>query len=313
VWSRNHNPNSDQNRTDMYMYMYGFDQRANGIPLTRSKQERNLAELAVWVEKLRALPIGDLDEQLLVSAFVTSHSTAEVYRVATIEKVFGSLDKFKPKSLAEMAQKMRTNLATVWRRADVQEQKKTRRKQKDIEREVLAGYEVAKTMVARALERHPKHWALMVAQAAIAHDENNYRQEVAKTAEFAGIRKQALAGFATAADRYVEGAGELALEEESVQPFDSWFYAALGACDLGAIDELTSLAPGQTELIRQAIDRLPGESQKRHLAMFANMLFTRMSAASRTSSTATSRPGSRSSGTTRRPTRRARCSTTTTT
>ena len=27
------------------MYMYGFDQRSNGIPLTRSQQDRNLEDL----------------------------------------------------------------------------------------------------------------------------------------------------------------------------------------------------------------------------------------------------------------------------
>ena len=41
VWTRNNDPNS-ANRTNPYMFAFGFNQRANGIPLTRSKQERNL-------------------------------------------------------------------------------------------------------------------------------------------------------------------------------------------------------------------------------------------------------------------------------
>ena len=41
VWTRNHNPNSDRRRTNSYMFMYGFESRAESIPLTRSKQNRN--------------------------------------------------------------------------------------------------------------------------------------------------------------------------------------------------------------------------------------------------------------------------------
>jgi hypothetical protein len=278
VWTKNHDPNSERSRTNTYMFMYGFEQRASGIPLTRSKQERNLAELAVWLEKLRALPIGELDEQLVLNAFTTSHSTAEVFRLETIEKVFGPMDRLKPRTLAELAQRMRTNLATVWRRPDVQEQQKTKRKQKDIEREVLAGYEVAKAAVARALERHADHWALLVARAALQHDENNFRQEVQKSSEFAGRRQEALRALAAAADRYVAVAPGQPVEEETTQAFETWFYASLGACDLGAIDEQTQLAPGQTGPIRDALARLPGECGERHRAQFANTLFTRMSA-----------------------------------
>ncbi|MEZ6065603.1 MAG: hypothetical protein R3B90_07790 [Planctomycetaceae bacterium] len=54
TWTRNHDPNSNSRYTNSYMYMFGFDSRANGIPLTRSKQERNIEELAGWVKRIRA-------------------------------------------------------------------------------------------------------------------------------------------------------------------------------------------------------------------------------------------------------------------
>ncbi|MEM9018648.1 MAG: hypothetical protein AAGC68_16690, partial [Verrucomicrobiota bacterium] len=34
IWTENHDPNSNQSRTDRYMFMYGYEQRASGIPLT---------------------------------------------------------------------------------------------------------------------------------------------------------------------------------------------------------------------------------------------------------------------------------------
>ncbi|MCC6671192.1 MAG: hypothetical protein IT458_09030 [Planctomycetes bacterium] len=277
VWTQNHDPNAERRRTSQYMFMYGFEERASGIPLTRSKQERNLAELAVWVAKLRALPIGDLDETLLVNAFTQSHSTAEVYRLESIEKVFGALDKLKPKTLASMAHKMRGNLLDVWRRPATQEQKKTNRNQKDIEREVLRGYEVARTMVSGAIEQHRGHWALATALAAIAHDENNFRQEVAKSSEFAARRRATLDVFAAAAEQYLGTVDTLNLEDESTEAFEYWFHAGLGASDLRAVDHRTQPIEGEPARVRAALARLPEGVRERHMAKFASALFTRLS------------------------------------
>ena len=47
----NHDPNAPRQYTNPYMWMNGFEMRADSIPLTRSKQERNLFELAAWVER----------------------------------------------------------------------------------------------------------------------------------------------------------------------------------------------------------------------------------------------------------------------
>src|SRR5690606_35848829 len=110
VWADNHDPNASRNRTNPYMYMYGFERRAEGIPLTRSKQERNLEELAALVKRLDALPIEEIDEDLFVRAFTTCHSSAEVYRMEAIAKVFGPLENLDPKTLASLPQRMRTNL-----------------------------------------------------------------------------------------------------------------------------------------------------------------------------------------------------------
>ena len=129
-----------------------IEQRSNAIPLTRSKQERNLVELSEWVAKIDALPIEGVDEDLLASAFTAAHSQAEVYRIENIERVFGSLDTLEPKTLAELVQKMRANLLEVWRDPNVQRDQGTKRRQKDIQAEVVRGYEVASAVVDRALE-----------------------------------------------------------------------------------------------------------------------------------------------------------------
>ncbi|MEW6745857.1 MAG: hypothetical protein AB1486_24210 [Planctomycetota bacterium] len=277
VWARNHNPNQSRNRTNPYMYVYGYETKAAGIPLTRSKQDRNLRELAEWVGRLRKLPLAEIDEGLLADAFVTAHSTAEVYRLETIEQVFGPMTELEPKTLAKLAQRMRSNLVSVWRQPATQKDAKTNRRPKDIQTEVVRGYEVARAVIEEGLAKHAGEWSLLVAEAALDHDENNYHQEIEKSPEFTARRCAALEAFGAAAERYAAGAAERVVDEETTEAYDTWFYAALGACDLGAIDQEKQLVTDQVEKIRSALLSLPGEAAERHLAMFANNLFVRMS------------------------------------
>ena len=277
VWMRSHNPNANT-RTNSYMFMYGFEQRANGIPLTRSKQNRNLEELGNWVTKLRALPIGGVDEALLSEAFTTAHSPAEVYRLETIERVFGDVANLDPVLLGELLGKMRTNLATTWRRPAVQEKEKTKRSQREMLEEVMKGYGTALQVAQRAVQKRGSHWALLAVVGSLVHDQNNFAKELKRSSNFAENRKAAFAVFAEGAAHYAQVVGDLRLDQETIRPYDTWFYAALGASDLGAVDEDTVLAKSQLKEIRAAIDALPKPQRERHLAMFANQLFTRMSA-----------------------------------
>jgi tetratricopeptide (TPR) repeat protein len=280
VWTKNHDPNVARSYTNPYMFMYGFERRSEGIPLTRSKQERNLVELAGWVARLRKLPIGELDEELLAKAFTSCHSQAEVYRMDAIETVFGPIGGLKPRTLAGLAQQMRENLGGVWRQPALQQEKKTNRKQKDIQAEVVRGYALAESVIDNALRKFPDDWSLLLAKAALLHDENNYQRELAKDSGFSGRREAAMQHFQQAARRYAAGAPSLTQDEESTKVYEQWFYASLGACDLQQVKEDHVPDVRQPGLIRQAILSLPGELAERHLGKFANQLFTRMSSAS---------------------------------
>jgi hypothetical protein len=277
VWTRNHDPNEARRYTNPYMFMYGFERRSESIPLTRSKQERNLVELADWLGRLRKLNVGELDEELVAKAFTTCHSSAEVYRLEAIERVFGPLGQLKPKTLAGLAQQMRENLSGLWREPAEQKDKKTNRKTKDIQAEVLRGYVVAQAVIDNSLKKFPNDWTLHLARAAVLHDENNYRQELAKSSEFSKHRDQALAGFQRAAELYAAAVPKLSEDEESTRVYEQWYYASLGASDLQHVNEEKLPDLRQPALIRKAILGLPGEAAERHLSKFANQLFTRLS------------------------------------
>lgn len=276
VWTENHDPNASRRRTSSYMYMYGYEQKAEGIPLTRSKQQRNLEELSELVKKLKALPV-ELDEELLAKAFANCHSQAEVYHLEAIERVFGSLEKMEPKTLAEMAQQMRSNLLGVWRNPATQKTAKTNRKQKDIQAEVRRGYSVARAVVEDGLKKHPEDWALQLALASINHDENEYQAELEKDSKFSQRREKSFDEFRRAAEMYIATARDLEEDEETTKPFETWWYASLGAVDLGRIDDKKQPDLTQPAKIKATLMALPKQQAERHLKLLANTLFTRMS------------------------------------
>ena len=277
AWTKNHDPNSDRRKRNRYVYFYGFDQKADAIPLTRSKQQRNLAELQRWVDRIRAMEIEDLDEKLLADAFTTCHSSAEVYDLARVKSVFGDLGNLKPKTVAAICEKMRQNLASNWRDIRKQEEKKTNRRAPEVQQEVLRGYRVASELVKEALKSSPENWQLQLSLACLMFDENEYLQLVQKSSEFSGRRDQALEQFQLAAEKYAAKVTELEKKDQTTEVFDRWFYASLGAVDLGKITNKTSPVPKQYPLIRDSILSLPGALGEFHMTKFANNMFTRMS------------------------------------
>ncbi|HVL14984.1 MAG TPA: hypothetical protein VM529_20605, partial [Gemmata sp.] len=281
VWTRTHDPNAARNENRYSWFFFALEQRAESIPLTRSKQERNLKELAEWVVRIKKLPggAGELDDEMMVKAFTACHSSAEVYRTEAIEAVFGPMGGLKPKTLAGLADQMRTNLAGLWKEPAVQQQKKTNRKKKDIEAEVLRGYQVARGVIEDGLKKFPNNWALLAAQAGIVHDEVNYKQELAKSAAFSKHRGEAFATYKLAAEDYAKAVLMMPEPEHTTSVYEQWFAASLGAVDLGMITEEKQPDWNQPPLIRAAILALPGDLAEKHMAKFANNLFIKMSGA----------------------------------
>lgn len=277
VWAKNHDPNQNTNR-NQYVYFYGFEERANSIPLTRSKQERNLRELGEWLGRLRKLPV-EIDQDLVASAFSAAHGKAEVYRLETIESLFGSIDALDPKTLAALLERMRVNLAEVWNDPAVQKDAKTNRGQQDIRAEVLRGYELAGATVARAIEAQPTSWRLLLVKGSLEHDENDYRATLTKDTQFTGRRKEALATLEKSVAQYCAGVEELERDDETTEAFVTWFYAALGAVDLKNVTHERQLASAEIPKIKAALRAIPGERGERHVASFANAIFTRMGSA----------------------------------
>jgi hypothetical protein len=279
VWARNNDPNAQNSRRSAFVYSYGFDDRANGIPLTRSKQERNLRKLGELVARLRAADIA-VDGPLLAEAFKAAHGKAEVYRIGRMEEIFGALDKLDDETFAALLETMRANLASVWRDAAEQQKAKTKRTKKDVEAEVDDGYEVARGTLERALQLRPDAWRMLAVQAALMHDENEWIASRRKDARYAERRAAAFDVFAKAAASYQASLPPDDPSKERSSVYETWFSAALGASDIRAIDHEKQLAAGEIERIKEALAALGPERSERHVKLFANALANRIGSVS---------------------------------
>ena len=276
VWAENNNPNQQSRYRSSYFYYSGYNQRAETIPLTRSKQERNLRKLSEFVKEVRGLALEDNFEDEFSDAFIQAHSQAEVWRVESLESVFGPVDELDPDTIASLLRRMRTNLARLWPNPKVQEQAKTKRKDKELEAQVLRGYAAANQLCHDALEKHTESWALEIQKASLSYERSNYQAKIASYPEHSANKRFALDDLADAAAKY---AATLPLEDkkdESEEPFTTWFYASLGSPDLGALKADDQPVPSELPKIKAALDALPGEAKKRHLDSFAKTINARL-------------------------------------
>ena len=277
VWTENHNPNEAQDMRSRYFYFYGFNNQSGSIPLTRSKQERNLIELAALVKGIHGLELGESFHTELVDAFISCHSQAEVWRVEAIESVFGATDVLDAKTLATLVGKMRLNLAGLWPNPKLQQAFQTKRKDKELQEQILNGYQAARGVLELALPKTPAEaWRLEEQLAALRFEESNYRSTLAPDHEHSAIKRAALDGLAAAAKGYAES---LPLEDptkESTAVFETWFFAALGSPSLEALKSHHVGTPDEYPKIKAALAALPADSRERHLKAFATTLNTRL-------------------------------------
>jgi len=276
VWAENNNPNQKSQYRSSYYYFSGYNQRAETIPLTRSKQERNLLELAKLIKQIRAFKLGETFDKEFADAFIQCHSQAEVWRVEALETVFGDLEKLDPKTAASLLRRMRGNLANLWPNPKIQAQAKTKRKDKALQAQVLKGYAAASNLCSNVLQHHPEDWALQIQKAALMYEESNYRASLGSHPEHSANKRLALNGLAEACAAYTKSLPFEDKKDESDEPFTTWFYAALGSPDLSALKSHHQPVHSEFAKIKKALDELPKSCRKRHMTEFARTLNTRL-------------------------------------
>ncbi|MDG2400407.1 MAG: hypothetical protein P8M04_07525 [Akkermansiaceae bacterium] len=276
VWAENNNPNQQSRYRSSYSYYYGYNQRAETIPLTRSKQERNLKLLANMVSEVKALGLDENFQEEFADAFIRAHSQAEVWRIEALTSVFGETSELDAGTITSLLRRMRQNLALLWPNPKLQEQAKTNRKDKELIAQIFKGYAAAKNLCLDALNQHPDDWALKLQLASIKYEESNYKAGLASHPEHSTTKAFALEDLAAAASDYISTLPLEDEDEESTEAFTTWFYAALGSPDLAALKAEHQPIQAEFAKIKAALESIPESSRQRHLDDFANTLNSRL-------------------------------------
>jgi len=276
VWAQNHNPNQQQSYRSSYSFYFGYNSRAQTIPLTRSQQERNLKDLASLIKEIRALDLGESFDSELSSAFITVHSKAEVWRLEALESVFGDLQELDADTVASLLERMRINLAALWPDPKLQEQYKTKRTDKEKDQQVMDGYAMALNLTTAAFQKFPESSRLLTQLASLTYERSNYLSAKKPQSDHSTTKRAALDNLARAAQLYADTLPLEKESDESTTAFETWFFAALGSPLLETLKNHHQPVTSEFTKIKNALENLPDEASERHMTNFAKTLNSRL-------------------------------------
>ncbi|MBI9018322.1 MAG: thioredoxin fold domain-containing protein [Phycisphaerae bacterium] len=282
-WSSHvNNSPLEMNIQNPYMYRYGGGPQytgTHGLPLTRARQKRNLADLALLRKKIDDTMPGQLNPATLVKVFADCHSAAEVYYKEDIENVFGSINNLPVDVRIELINVMRQGLMNSWGDIEIQQEGKTNRTEIETIKEVARGYGVLEKLINEDLD--VPSWQFHRFRGMVMYDcaeffytlrDKDIPEHAYTLAQYTAKRKEALDSLEQAAMAYSLEAPQLQKNSRKVDVYLNWFYMVLGASDLAHVKRSTDLSSDYLNDIRNAILSLPGELPQEHFAAFADSI-----------------------------------------
>ena len=248
-------------------------QSGAGIPLTRLRQNQNIQHFKNLLTELRGISPEPLDPTLIVQAFMTLHSGAEVYRLEDIEAIFGPPEKMVRAELLDLLGGMRGRLGEQWRDPKAQQQAATNRTEQEAKDEVSRGYRTALELAKRGIRAEDGDWASFITRGQLFYDASQYEfDRQIKLTDYVNLRDEAFGSFRKAAELYAAKVPTLPRGQWTADPYQAWFFVMLGASDLAQLTTNTARTdPGLTS-IGDAMRALPGGAAGAHVEMFAKML-----------------------------------------
>jgi hypothetical protein len=248
-------------------------QSGSGIPLTRLRQNQNIQQFKSLLENLREISPEPLDPSLIVQAFMTLHSGAEVYQIDDIEAIFGPPEKMVRAELLDLLGGMRARLGEQWRDPATQQASATNRTEDEAKDEVSRGYRTALELAKRGIREQDGDWSSFITRGQLFFDASQYEfDRQIQLTEYVNLRDEAFASFRKAAEIYAAGVPKLPRGQWTADPFQAWFFVMLGASDLAQLTSNPARSDPGLTAIGDAMRALPGEAADAHLGMFGKML-----------------------------------------
>lgn len=261
------------------MFFIGFARDGmTSAPLTRGRQRRNLDRLARLMFVLEDIGVDPRKLPAVATVFHSCHGATEVFTRDGITNVFGPIHQLSAVTAASLADQMRSGLSGEWRDRKAQQAAGMKRSPAAITKMVETGYALAIELIEQAIAHDPKSWRYSVTKAGLTYERVQFAQEQKKQdfAAYNQYRKEAFEAFAQTAERYGEivSSGD---QRDDPGVYLAWFSAAVGATELSYLTRDDLLVEGspqddQIDLIRKAIQKLPGDLASRHTAAFSHQI-----------------------------------------
>jgi hypothetical protein len=248
-------------------------QQATGIPLTRLRQNQNVAEFKMLLDSLRALSPEPLDAASVIQGFMAIHSGAEVYRLEDIEAIFGPPEKMNRAELMGLVTGMRTKLREQWQDPKTQQDAGTNRTEQEAKDEVSRGYRTALALVKRGLTPENADWKQYIVRGQLFFDAAEYEfARQIKLTDYVNLRDESFGSYKKAAEIYAGKLADLPRGQWTMEPYQMWFFVMLGASDLSQLTRAAARSDPGLKQIGDAMRALPGEVAEGHLKLFGAML-----------------------------------------
>jgi hypothetical protein len=248
-------------------------QSGSGIPLTRLRQNQNIQQFKNLLESLREISPEPLDASLIVQAFMTLHSGAEVYQLDDIVTIFGPPEEMVRAELLDLLGGMRARLGEQWRDPATQQAAATNRTEDEAKDEVSRGYRTALELAKRGIREEDADWSSFIARGQLFFDASQYEfDRQIQLTEYVNLRDEAFASFRKAAEIYAAQVPDLPRGQWTADPFQAWFFVMLGASDLAQLTSNPARSDPGLTAIGDAMRALPGDAADAHLGMFGKML-----------------------------------------
>lgn len=238
---------------------------ATGIPMTRLIQERHLKRFNVTLGGLLEISFEKpLDSAALAQAFISTHSPAEVFDLTDIKNIFGTPETWSAELFYQLAQEMRSRLATVWR--DPQSQQQAKRKPSETMEVVLDGYSTLENLIESRLAKSGDDWKVSLLGAMTQFDLAEYEYGLeAPLQEYTERRDRSFDLFQKAASQYSQAVEGMMPSDYSVEVFQQWFNSCLGASDLGYLTRQQIPDQSRLQSLKSMLHSLPDIALDWHL------------------------------------------------
>jgi hypothetical protein len=248
-------------------------QTGSGIPLTRLRQNQNIQQFKTLLGNLREISPDPLDPTLIVQAFMTLHSGAEVYQIDDIVAIFGPPEKMVRAELLDLLGGMRARLGEQWRDPATQQGAATNRTEEEAKDEVSRGYRTALELAKRGIREEDADWSSFITRGQLFFDASQYEfDRQIQLTEYVNLRDEAFSSFRKAAELYAAQVPNLPRGQWTADPFQAWFFVMLGASDLAQLTSNPARSDPGLTAVGDAMRALPAEAADAHLGMFGKML-----------------------------------------